>query len=195
MENDLKILKTKSQKVISTVQNELKKYSPMGASKRQFYIDPKLPKGQSEKLAKKIYTFSEKNKYINAPLMNYLESNYRVKDVHARLPRAPSSELRRTTASPQGFHTPMNRTPDKSPELIRKNSLKRMMSELEPQEVERVSSPNLDAVNEIIEACDNASNPKEKIIPHVLNNYSRQMERLATQVEKVIHRQRGDSNE
>ena len=62
-------MKTKSQKVISTVQNELKKYLPIENFKRQFYIDPKLPKGQSEILTKNIKKFIEKNKYINAPLM------------------------------------------------------------------------------------------------------------------------------
>jgi hypothetical protein len=189
--DDKNLLKTKSAKVLKTVQNELKKYSPMGASKRQVYVDPKLPKGQSEKLAKKIYTFTEKNKFINAPLMNYLESNYKIHDAHARFSKSPSSENRKTIA--KGFYTPSSRTPERSPELIRKDSLRKMMSQFEGQEPERAASPHLDAVNEIMKACDVPINPKEKIIPHVMKNYSRQMGRLATQVGKVIEKQRGDS--
>ena len=195
MENNLELMKIKSQKIILTVQNELKKFSPIGASKRYFHIDPKLPKGHSENLTKKIHAFNEKDKYINAPLTTYLRSNYKVKDVHTRSPRPPSGLVRGTTASPKGFRTPVTRSPCISPELINKNSLKRVMNEFEDQEVKRAASPNIDAVNGIIEACNHASSPKEKILPHVLNNYTRQMGRLATQVEKEIHRQRGDSHE
>ena len=188
-------MKIKSQKIFSTVQNELKKYSPMGASKRYLHIDPKLPKGHSENLTKKTHTFNQEDKYINAPLMTYLRSNYKIKDVHTRSPRPPSGLVRVTTASPKGFRTPATRSPCMSPELIRKNSLNRMMNEYEDQQVKGAASPNIDAVNGIIDACDHASNPKEKIIPHVLNNYTRQMGRLATQVQKEIHKQRGDSHE
>lgn len=180
MDPENKILKTKSEKVLSAVNNELKKLLPSNASNRRIPNIPKVPKSQTERLAKKIYNSTQKHRQINAPLMTFLESNYKVRDIYTR-------SARNSTLSPNAHSNTQSKTPDKSPEVIRRQSLKRMISELEG--LPRSVSPNLEAVNEIIDACDKASSPKERIIPLVMKNYSRQMDNLAYFVDKTIKRE------
>lgn len=184
MDSDKNFLKTKSEKILNSVNNEFKKFSPSGASNRRIPNIPKLPKSQTERLAKRIYSTVQNHKLINGPLINFLESNYKVKDIFTRSSRNSIDKNRNFTASPKvGSLTP-NKTPEKSPEFIRKKSLQRMI-EVE-ENMPRSSSPNLEKVNAIIDACEHVGSPKEKTIPLALKGCSQQMDRLIIHVNKKI---------
>lgn len=180
MDPEKKILKTKSEKVLSAVNKELKKFQPSNASNRRIPNIPKVPKSQTEKLAKKIYSSAQMHKHINAPLMTFLESHYKLTDIHTRSARNSQSD-------PRAFSNTPNRTPEKSPEIIRRQSLNRMKTEFE--DLPKSASPNLRTVNEIIDACDNASSPRERMIPLVMKTYSKRMDDLAYFVDKTVKRE------
>ena len=184
MDPDKNFLKTKSEKILNTVNKELKKFSPSGASNRRIPNIPKLPKSQTESLAKRIYNTAQHHKLLNGPLMNFLETNYKVKDIYTRSSRKSIDKNRNSSASPKVASLTPNKTPERSPELIRKQSLQRM-TEFE-ENLPRSSSPNLDTVNAIIDACERASSPKERTIPLTLKSCSEQMDRLRNHVSNKI---------
>ncbi|OMJ95324.1 hypothetical protein SteCoe_1386 [Stentor coeruleus] len=190
-------LKTKSQKTIKVVRKELDKYSPRGASK-----SPSLPK-LNLTLEKKPELFQIKedsenqNKYYNHAILDYIRKLPKPKDIHIRNPYKIPCERRQSTLSPK--HFPLSPTALKTDfqHLDSMGITKHGFSKDFIENTNRdTKSPILEAVNNIIESCNEVFiTNEEKEYPEKIKKYSTKLTMLSDRIENCLEGSRRFSKE
>jgi hypothetical protein len=181
-------LKSKSGKILNTVRKELKKYSPMGASQRRFFVRNDIPKAKNDLLLKMKYNYDDRKKFINYAVYDYLNKNPEVKDIHRRSPFTIETR-RRSTLSPPNL--PLSPRPIE--QVARQTP--RFYENDQAIDIETIS-PKIEAIHEIIDACEAASSPKEvRVLPKVLKSYTKKITKLVDGIDKYISKSRQSPKE
>ncbi|OMJ83322.1 hypothetical protein SteCoe_15785 [Stentor coeruleus] len=190
-------LKTKSEKTIKVVKKELEKYSPRGASK-----SPSLPK-LNLMLEKKCELVQIKedsenpDKYNNYAILDYIKKLPKPKDIHIRDPYKNPCERRQSTLSPKPFPLSPTMIKNDYQNLDFMGTTKHGFSkDLIENKNGDTKSPILDAVNNIIESCNEVFTTNEKKeYPEKLKKYSTKLTMLGDRIDNCLEGSRRFSKE
>lgn len=189
MESTSTLPKSSSHPLMRTISKELKKIHPIGASQNRRCRLPQFPKKKPESiLEKRRFTLEDQNKYTTPALSNYLETHFKISVLQSNNVFQLPKSVRRIS-SPQILNrVPYSLTPEKSPDALRRQSLKRYITEETSKEPKKIkekgqkSTQNIEIIDGIMNLCDEASNPKKIVSERVVNKYTQHIKKFVNEM-------------
>ena len=180
-------LKPKSQKTLKTLNNELKKFAPSGASQRRFPSRNETPPGPTDLNPSPKFPHEDLAKGRCPALLTYLDQQKLNPYLHKRHPNKFDAVKRESVVSPTRISTS---PPPPSLENLIFERFGRTSPRFLAEEVQVLSggnSPKVATMDEIISSCQAVSSQGEhKEIPRVLRKYSNQITKLVDGIDNYL---------